>query len=167
MNNHIVGKPIYLWMIVLLTVPLLDACQKDRLPDEVKTAEDAYRTIFGEWEWEKTIIYDRGQEGPIYQTPETENKTVERAFMKNLKSYRVETIDKVGSRTDYRYIVTVDMPGGDDYSWTFVLKSVDANTKEEHFSAFRFKTKDTVVFFPIYPPAVDYISTFESYYTRK
>src|SRR5690606_4847823 len=80
-------------MALILCLLILGGCQKSKqkkLPDEVKTIEDAYRVIVGDWEWEKTIIQYRGQDNPQYETPDTENKTIQYVFRKNGTAVKIE-----------------------------------------------------------------------------
>ena len=156
MKKSAISKPIYLlWLLCWLS--LSGACQKEKLPHEVKTKEEAGQMILGEWKWERTVTQSRGQENPIYETPETENKTIHETFMKDFKLIRVETIDKISTRTDYEYDITPNSSGGDG---EFLLKLTDINTNDVHQSWFRFKNKNTLVFYHGSLP-------FTSYYSRK
>jgi len=145
------------WMMVL---PLLGSCQKEELPDEIRTLEDARKAIIGEWEWKETIIRHRGQETPIYETPATENKTIRKIFGRNLTLSIVETIDKISTQTDYEYVITIETPESDGYGSTFVLTSTDIKAKEKHLSTFRFQNKNTLVFI-LGSPSVEF------HYVRK
>ncbi len=156
MKIYMVLKPIYLFGLLCLLY-LLGACQKEKLPDQAKTVAEAYQLIVGEWEWERTVIQGRGQETPIYETPDTENKTIHETFMENLKSSRVETKDKVSTRTDHAYSIMVNSSGS---VGAFLLKSIDVHTGDTRQSWFRFKDKNTLVFYHGSFP-------FTSYYTRK
>ncbi|SKB29652.1 hypothetical protein SAMN05660226_00558 [Parapedobacter luteus] len=71
-------------------LPLLGGCQKAELPDEVNTVEEARRVIVGEWEWERTEINYRGQGNTIYETPDTENKTIQYVFRKDGTAAKIE-----------------------------------------------------------------------------
>ena len=159
MKQHIILKPIHLlWIALIVASPLLGGCQKEKLPNEISTLEDAYRAIVGKWEWKETIIRHRGQETPIYKTPDTENMIIQDVFLKNRKSNTVETINKISTRTDYEYNITVDASGGEGYSSIFVLTSTNINTNEKHHSTFQFK--NTLVFL-LRSPSVEF------YYVRK
>lgn len=156
MKIYIVLKPIYLFF-PLCFLSLSSGCRKENLPDQAKTVAEAYQMIVGEWEWERTVIQGRGQETPIYETPDTENKTIHETFMENLKSSRVETKDEVSTRTDHEYNIMVNSSGN---IGAFLLKSIDVNTGDTRQLWFRFKDKRTLVFYHGSSP-------FTSYYTRK
>lgn len=161
MKNTIDFKWEYIiFGIWIMLSPLLGSCQKEELSDEIRTLEDARKAIIGEWEWKETIIRHRGQEPPVYETPATENKTIQRTFAKNFSSSLVETIDKVTTRTDYEYSITIDAMAGNGYNSTYFLTSTNTSTKETHLSLFRFENKDTLVFF-LRSPSVTF------YYSRK
>ncbi|MGV3763414.1 hypothetical protein [Parapedobacter sp.] len=53
----------------------LISCQKQKMPLEAKSIDEAYKFIVGEWKWEKTESQARGQENPTVLTPHSENKT--------------------------------------------------------------------------------------------
>src|SRR5699024_512915 len=80
---------LVLWIFL---IPLLSACQKEessRLPEQVHTVEEAGQAIVGTWEWEKTSIKYRGMEA-TYETPETENKTIQYVFRENGTAVKIE-----------------------------------------------------------------------------
>src|SRR5690606_4490534 len=60
-----------LMIICLFTI----SCQKEKVPVEAKSIDEAYKFIIGEWKWEKTESQARGQEIPTVLTPHSENKT--------------------------------------------------------------------------------------------
>ena len=73
------------WMVMagmILLLPLLGGCQDEEVPDEVRTLNDAYKVIVGEWEWTKSRVGDRFS-GIIVQTPESEGTTRRYVFRRD------------------------------------------------------------------------------------
>jgi hypothetical protein len=103
-------------LIMVLSVGI--SCQKEKLPNEVKTVEDAYRVIVGAWEWEKTEIIYRGQENATYKTPETENKTMHYIFRKDGSAVIIENSNDF---MDYEFEITSTAPG----SFHLTLYAID------------------------------------------
>jgi hypothetical protein len=54
-----------LWTALIMVLSVGVSCQKEKLPNEVKTVKDAYRVIVGAWEWERTEINNRGLQKEI------------------------------------------------------------------------------------------------------
>lgn len=108
MKKSIINPVHQIWMALVLLTPLVGACQKEELPNEVKTTEDAYRVIVGEWEWERTEISHRGQGSTIYETPNTENKTIQYVFRKNGTAVRIEDSSDF---IDYKFEIRSMEPG--------------------------------------------------------
>ena len=69
-------------LLLILLLPLLGGCQDDELPDEVRTLNDAYKVIVGEWEWTKSRVGDRFS-GIIIQTSESEGTTRRYVFRRD------------------------------------------------------------------------------------
>lgn len=71
------------WMVLVVIVfllPILGGCQDDDLPDQVRTLEDAYAFITGEWQWTRSLLVNRREGGTLIQTPESEGLTKGIAF---------------------------------------------------------------------------------------
>lgn len=98
-----------LWIGVVFLLPLAGACQKEELHNEAKTIEDAYQAIVGEWEWKETIVSHRGQENPTYETPITENKTIQYVFRENSTAVKIENGKDF---IDYKFEITSMEAGG-------------------------------------------------------
>lgn len=126
MEKSIVTKPICLFSITLvLLMPMLGACQKEGLPTEAKTVEDAYRMIVGEWEWERTEINHRGQSHTTYETPETENKAIQYVFQKNGTAVKIEN----GSEfVDYSFEIKSTEPGDFHLTLSPTDKNIQVST---------------------------------------
>lgn len=58
---------------MILFLPLLGGCQDEELPDEVRTLNDAYKVIVGEWEWVRSVYMEWS--GMTVKTPESEGTT--------------------------------------------------------------------------------------------
>jgi 3',5'-cyclic AMP phosphodiesterase CpdA len=147
-----------LWTALIMVLSVGVSCQKEKLPNEVKTVEDAYRVIVGAWEWEKTVMQGRGQDKPIYETPETENKTIQQIFTENNKLKVIEIINNVNKNTDYEYSIIAN--SSDENVGSFILILTNTDSKEVHRSWFKFIDKNTWYF---YHGSI----SFTSYFTRK
>ena len=73
------------WMIMagmFLFLHLLGGCQDEELPDEVRTLNDAYKVIVGEWEWVRSVYMEWG--GMTVKTPESEGTTRRYVFVSHM-----------------------------------------------------------------------------------
>jgi hypothetical protein len=71
------------WIAILgmvFLLPLLGGCQDDGLPDQNRTLDDAYALIVGEWDWVKSLLVNRRQDGVLIQTPESEGTNKQFVF---------------------------------------------------------------------------------------
>lgn len=103
------------WIGGVTILPILGACQKETLSREVITVADAYRAIIGEWEWESTEIHYRGQDRPIYESPDTESKTIHYVFRENGTAVKIED-------------------GRDFIDYEFEIKSTTMESSEFHLT---------------------------------
>jgi|SRR5690554_4128746 len=107
------------WMIMagmFLFLHLLGGCQDEELPDEVRTLNDAYKVIVGEWEWVRSVYLEWG--GRTVKTPESERTTRGYVFRKDRSMQRIENGTVMWS-AEYRlepseeyFFLWVDESGG-------------------------------------------------------
>jgi hypothetical protein len=96
----------------------------------------------------------------IYETPETENKTIQWMFSKNNKSIIRKTTGNVSTSIDYEYSIEIEAFEYDGFNSTFFLTSTNSGTKEKRVAIFQFQGKNTLVFYNRSPSA-------RTYYSRK
>jgi len=71
------------WSVILgmvFLLPILGGCQDDGLPDQVRTLDDAYDFIVGEWDWVKSLLVNRRLGGVLIGTPESEGMNKQFVF---------------------------------------------------------------------------------------
>lgn len=74
------------WMVLVgmvFLLPILGGCQDEGLPDQVRSLDDAYAFIVGEWEWKKSLVINRRQGSTLVQTPKSEGITKQYVFQGN------------------------------------------------------------------------------------
>jgi len=87
MEALVIFRTKWLYIIgMVLFLPLLGGCQESGIPDKVRTVDDAYAVIVGEWEWTRTYMI--GRLGTVIQTPETEGIT-KQYFFKRDRTMRI------------------------------------------------------------------------------
>lgn len=67
-------------MSMVFILPILGGCQDDGLPNQVRTLDDAYAVLVGEWDWVKSLLVNRRQGGVLIETPESEGKNKQFVF---------------------------------------------------------------------------------------
>lgn len=68
------------WVGIIFLLPLLWGCQDDKFPEEIRTLDEAYEAIVGEWEWVRALLVNRRQGGILTQTPESEGMNKQFVF---------------------------------------------------------------------------------------
>jgi len=101
------------WVGIIFLLPLLWGCQDDEFPEEIRTLDEAYEAIVGEWEWEGTKR--RYRSGMEIETPESEGMT-RRIIFTNEKVSRTIMNGEVIRETEYRI---------EPYANTFLLRYID------------------------------------------
>lgn len=102
------------WVGIIFLLPLLGGCQDDEFPDEVRTINDAYAAIVGDWEWVRSM---RGHWVGETVSPESEGVTRQCNFSKNRFVRFIENA-KITRETEYRI---------EFQSSAFLLRLMDTN----------------------------------------
>ncbi|MCC5937446.1 MAG: hypothetical protein JJU34_09200 [Lunatimonas sp.] len=91
MNALRIFRSIWMvWAGIIFLLPLLGGCQNDELPDEIRTVDEAYKAIVGNWEWKKSLVINRRQGNTLVQTPKSEGITKQYVFQRNKSMQYIE-----------------------------------------------------------------------------
>lgn len=113
---------------MFVNVLFMQGCQKDTLPQNISTVEGAYKTIIGEWEWEKTTIARRGQE-PTIQNSLSENKTRKLVLSEN-KTLSIIENGNIIARYNYNIVTSAQVTGTGFDEKELLLKLVPLNNND-------------------------------------
>jgi hypothetical protein len=114
METLLIFRPKWMYVMgMVLLLSLLGGCQESEVPDKVRTLDDAYAVIVGEWEWTKSVLMERI--GTTVQSPESEG-LARRYIFKSDRTMQFIENDIVMRDSEYRI---------ETHESTFLLRLMD------------------------------------------